>query len=136
MKTFHLDILTPYSHYLSKDVCYLKVQTDKFLIVILPDHAPLVSTLVVSEMIVKDENGEKNYAISGGIVRVDKGNKVTVLVDSIEEENDIDLSRAISSKERAERRLADAEKENAIDIKRARESLARAINRINIANKR
>jgi F-type H+-transporting ATPase subunit epsilon len=59
-------------------------------------------------------------------------NRVTVIVESAEHKDDIDLDRALAAKKRAEERLATA-RESKLDIARAEAALKRAINRIKLA---
>ena len=130
MKTFALDIYTPYGHYLSDQVESLIVSSEEYTIEILPDHAPLISTVIICEIVVM-ANGEKQvYATSGGIIKV-KDNKVELLLHTIESPDEIDLPRAEAAKERAENRLSNGNLEP-IMITRSKLALARAINRINV----
>lgn len=133
-KTFRLVILTPYGRYFDNEVEFLSVKSEKYNLGILPGHSPLISTLVVCEMVIKMFNGNANhYAIGGGAIEVTK-EKVTLILDSIEKASDIDVERANRSKERAENRLAN-KKDPTIDVNRAKLAYARAINRLNIALK-
>ena len=133
MKTFKLDILTPYGKYFSHEVHYLEVRSDLSVLGIYPDHAPLISTLVISPMKIKFDDSTFEYAIGGGVIFVKEKNEVVLLLDSVEREDEIDLERAKQAKERAEHRLNHID-EN-IDIKRAKISLARALNRIRLIEK-
>lgn len=59
---------------------------------------------------------------------------MTVIADSAETSDTIDVSRAESAKERAEARLAHAQDDNNDEeLKRARIALMRAVNRIHVA---
>lgn len=130
MKKFDLDIFTPYGHYLTDKVDFLKVSSEEYTLGILPDHSPLISTVKICEIdITKDEKVEK-YATSGGIIKIEN-NKVELLLDTIESEDEIDLPRATSAKERAENRLKNQDLEP-INVMRAKMALERAINRIKI----
>ena len=53
------------------------------------------------------------------------------MTDTIENSNDIDLDRALSAKERAEKRLASHDSN--VDQKRAELALKRALNRIHVS---
>ena len=132
--TFLLSILTPYGHYFEGNVEFLEVHSEKYSLGILPNHAPLISTLIISKMIIRMNGKDFVYANGGGVIYVDK-DKVTLILDSVERADEIDLTRAEESKRRAEERLKDLDKQNAIDINRAKLALARALNRINIASK-
>lgn len=130
MKQFLLDIYTPYGHYLSDRVEYLRVSSEDYTIGILPDHAPLISTVIVCQIeIIK--NGNKDiYATSGGIIKVEY-NEVVLLLNSIESPDEIDLSRAEAAKQRAENRLLNENLEP-IMVTRSKLALERAINRIKV----
>ena len=81
-------------------------------------------------MIIKNHNEENIYAIGGGIIRVEK-DKTTLLLNSIEGKNDIDIDRANDAKTRAEKRL---ENKDEVDVARAKSALERALNRISVYN--
>ena len=131
-KTFHLTIITPYGRYLDSDVEFLNVKSEKYNLGILPGHSPLISTLVVGEMIVKAFNVVNKYAIGGGAIEINK-EKVTLILDSIEKDDEIDKDRATRAKERAENRLKN-KNDASIDMNRAKLAYARAINRLKIAS--
>ncbi len=133
-KTFHLTILTPYGRYFDAEVEFLEVHSEKYNLGILPGHAPLVSTVAISKMIIKTFNNTLVYAVGGGIINVSK-EKTTLVLDSIERSDEIDIARAIEAKKRAEERLKNIAQEEAIDINRAKLSLLKAINRIEIGSK-
>ena len=134
MKTFLLEIITPFGKYLSEEVEFLNVLTTRSLLGILPNHTPLISDVLISEMIVKKDGQLTSYAIGGGILNIKK-EKVILLLNSIEREDEIDLKRAQDAKKRAEERLKQAHKENEIDIARAEAALSRALNRIKVYSK-
>lgn len=130
MKKLNLEILTPFGKYYSGEVDWIKVHSEDFYMEILPNHSPLVSSLAISKMTMKNDGKETQFAIGGGIIRVEKG-KTTLLLNSIEGKNDIDIARATEAKQRAESRLAN--KDN-IDVARATRALKKALNRIDIYN--
>jgi F-type H+-transporting ATPase subunit epsilon len=100
---------------------------------ILRGHAPVVTTLKVSSIRIKTDAGEDTIAVSGGFLEVQQ-DKVTVLAESAELPEEIDVDRASRAKERAERRIAGS-KEN-FDARRAELSLERALNRLQVAKVR
>ena len=126
----NVKIMTPYGLYFQNDkVEYLEVRSDFSVLGILPNHAPLVSTLIISPMVIKIDGKKTEYAITGGVIHVKK-DEVVLLVNAIESADEIDLERAKASKERAEARLK--EKSDEINAIRASASHARALNRINV----
>ena len=133
MKKFHLDVYTPYGHYLSKEIDYLSVSSEEYKLGILADHAELISTVTICEIEIEVDGKRESYATSGGMIKVKK-NQVDLILQTIESIDEIDLKRAQAAKERAERRLAEGNLETLAQT-RARLALARANNRINIKNK-
>ena len=97
---------------------------------VLYNHAAMVSTLQIGIIKLENENGEMiPYCTSGGILEV-KNNIISVLADTIECKEDIDVERAKRALERAEKRLAE-HAEN-LDRLRADLSIMRAKNRLRL----
>ena len=71
---------------------------------ILPNHAPLISTLGFGVLKVRYKGEEELFTISGGIVEV-QPDIVTVLASAAENVMEIDISRAEDAKRRAEQIL-------------------------------
>jgi F-type H+-transporting ATPase subunit epsilon len=95
---------------------------------VLYNHAPLVSSLGVGLIRIVNEFGEKtSFSTSGGIFEV-RDNKVTILAETIESKEEIDIERAKKSIKRAEDRLKSGEK--GIDIRRAQYAIKRSLNRL------
>ena len=130
MKKLNIEILTPYGKYYAGEVDAILVHSEDFYMEILPNHSPLVSSLVVSKMIIKNGSEDVPYAIGGGIIRVEKG-KTTLLLNSIEHKDEIDIDRAHQAKARAEERLGN---KDGLDVARATRALQRALNRISVYN--
>ncbi len=127
--TFLLTILTPFGRYFSGQVEFLEVRNDKYSLGILPHHADLISTVSICKMKIREGGMDNFYACGGGIIQIENGN-VTLILNSVESKNEIDVERAKSAKQRAQDRLDN--KNEQIDIARAKAALARAINRINL----
>lgn len=97
---------------------------------ILSNHMPVVFVLDIGKLETVENEIRKIYAISGGVFYF-QNNEAKILVNSIEDKDDIDVKRAIASKERQIKRLET--KDSNYDLKRAEISLRKAINRIKIA---
>lgn len=134
MKTFLLEIITPYGKYLTKQVEYLSLSSSKGMLGILPNHSPLISDVLICEIIIRYSGVEESFACSGGLIKINK-EKVVLLLNSIEKASEIDIDRANESKKRALERLSRAHKDEMIDIARAEAALSRAINRIKVYSK-
>ena len=128
-KVFHIDIYTPTGKYLSTDADFLRVKSSLSVLGILPNHAPLITTLEICKMTIKCAGKEVDYAISGGVMHIKKDHGVVLMLDAIESADEIDLDRALDAKRRAEERL---EQKEEVDVTRAKAALNRALNRISI----
>ncbi len=99
---------------------------------VLPNHMPLVLSLVIGKIELEETDGRHIYATSGGMLYF-KDNKCKLLVDTIESQSDIDLDRALEAKKRA---LDCIKNGNSRDFKRASIALKKALNRIDIKEKK
>jgi F-type H+-transporting ATPase subunit epsilon len=68
---------------------------------ILPNHAPLLSTLKFGILKVRNKNDEELFTIAGGVIEV-QPDLITVLADSAENVAEIDVARAEDARRRAE----------------------------------
>lgn len=127
---FKVRIVTPRGLYKVLEVEILNVETTEGQIGILANHMPLVAMLTISTMTTKENDGRHSYAISGGTLYFEN-NFATILADTIERSDEIDLERAEKAKNRAQQLLVSG---SGIDYKRAEVALKRALNRIKIAS--
>ena len=99
---------------------------------VLPNHAALVTSLKPGALIVKRGAEEEPFFVSGGFLEV-KNNLVTVLADSAERGEEIDLERAQAARGRAEQRLRH---ETDFDRARAQAAFQRSLIRVKVAERR
>ena len=100
---------------------------------VLRGHASLLSFVDIGELSFTRGRQRTRYAVNTGYAEV-TGSKVTVLVETAERSDMIDLERARQARQRAEEKMAKLPKENE-EFDRARLALLRAITRINVAGK-
>ncbi|MGL5465762.1 MAG: ATP synthase delta/epsilon chain alpha-helix domain-containing protein, partial [Leuconostoc lactis] len=87
----------------------------------------------IDELIIKKGDQREVLAVNGGIAEF-SNDLLTVVADSAETSDTIDVSRAQNAKERAEARIAHAQDDkNDAELARARVALMRAVNRIHVA---
>jgi F-type H+-transporting ATPase subunit epsilon len=102
---------------------------------ILANHAPLVSALGVGELSYRTPDGAETLMAAGGGFLEVADNRVTILADSVELIEEIDVERAemarIRATEARARRIADDD-----ELRDIEESAARAANRIRLAQRR
>ena len=128
--TFSLRIVSPEGNVLKEDVEFVVLPSELGELGILPNHAPLIAGLDVGVIRYTLNSTIKRVAITGGFVEV-IDNSVTVLADTAELSEEIDLTRAVEAKERAMKRLA--ARSNETDIRRAEYAFRRAAARISAA---
>ena len=103
---------------------------------VLSGHTPFLTTVKTGIIRFTDENGKEKYIfVSGGFAEA-LPNKVTILAESAEVSDDIDIERAKAAMERAEKRLAEKDQQARIDRIRAKAALDRALVRMKITDKR
>ena len=102
---------------------------------ILPHHAPLITALQEGMMRVKRASGDEEVlAIHGGFMEV-LPDKVTVLADTAERAEEIDIARAEEARQRAEE-LMQQRHEDKTDYVRAELALRRSSLRLKVASRR
>ncbi len=99
---------------------------------ILPSHAPLLTVLTPGEIRVVKDGEESDLVVSGGFLEV-LGDKVTILADTAERVEEIDVERAAEALRRAEERVATAA--SALDLERALAAMRRSQARVRVATR-
>ena len=113
--------------YFDSEVDLLNVTIASGNVTILANHLPLISSIDISRMYIKEDGVITNFAIAVGTLFVSES-ECKVITSAVEKENDIDFTRAEQARKRAEERLAN--KNEDLDIKRAEVALKRALNRL------
>ena len=133
MASYELDIVTPSGSIFSGPVERLQAPGSEGSFGVLAGHAPMIAALEVGSLRFGEGGGgedDRTLACSGGFVEV-RGDRVTVLAESAEFGDQIDLARAEAARDRASERLRQSE---SADLARAEAGLSRALNRIRIAS--
>lgn len=131
----HLEVVTPERKVFEADVERVEVPGLDGELGILPGHTELVSLLKPAGLLtyhIGNETGE--MAISDGFVEVSAG-RVTVLANKAARPEDIDLSRALRTKEQAEQQMQRALTDPDADICRAAVELERASVELQVAQR-
>ncbi|HBI25041.1 MAG TPA: ATP synthase F1 subunit epsilon [Nitrospiraceae bacterium] len=82
-KNFKLVIITMEKTVYDSEVIYIIAPGDIGYLGVLPDHAPLITSLRTGNLDITDQNGAKSrMIINGGFMEV-LNNTVTILADSI-----------------------------------------------------
>jgi F-type H+-transporting ATPase subunit epsilon len=133
MNTFQLDIMTPQRQFFAGAVEALIVDASDGELAVLRDHAPLIASLSVGKIRIK-QNGEWKEAFSSeGFVEVGKQG-VVAYVQACEWPENIDVVRARESKRRAEERMRQRRSMN--EYKGTQIALARAMARLRVTHQK
>jgi F-type H+-transporting ATPase subunit epsilon len=95
-------IVTPEKTVYEDSVDQLTLPTQEGEITVLPEHIPLIAVLAPGELVIKQNGKEIAMAVSGGMIEVRK-NEITILADTAERAEEIDIARAEEARERAEK---------------------------------
>ncbi|MEW6067378.1 MAG: F0F1 ATP synthase subunit epsilon [Nitrospirota bacterium] len=126
-----LEIVTPYGLILGEDVDEVTCSGSEGEFGVLPGHVPFFTTLKIGMVVYKKGNETRYVFVNWGYAEVGT-DEVSILADSAEKAEDIDVERAKAAMKRAEERLKKIEE---FDFGRASVSLERAITRIQVAEK-
>lgn len=150
-EVFQLVIVTPERKLLSENVVDVTLPGAGGELGVLPGHAPLITELGIGQLTycpkypserlpsTAGETAEQRYhherlhlAILRGFAEI-LGDRVTVLAETAELPEEIDIERAKAALERAEKRIATGMSASEMDWDRATASLQRALVRLKVA---
>jgi len=131
--TIQLEVVTPERLVVNDTAEYIEIPGKTGYLGVLPGHAPLITELGVGELTYRTAGGQAGLlAVIRGFAEV-LPDRVSVLAETAEFAEDIDLKRAQAALRRAEERIARGG-EN-LDWDRATLALARALVRIQVVSK-
>jgi F-type H+-transporting ATPase subunit epsilon len=99
-----LELVTPYKKVLSEEVDEITATGALGEFGVLPGHAPFLSSLKIGELSYKQSGAVRHLAVNWGYFEVEN-DTVTVLVETAERADEIDLARAQAALGRAEEAL-------------------------------
>jgi F-type H+-transporting ATPase subunit epsilon len=129
------DIVTQERSVYSKAVDYVSLPGTEGVMGILPNHSPLLTALGFGEVMVRDAGEEHYFAIGGGFAEV-TGDHVTVLADSAEHADEIDVDRAEQARAQAEQAMKEGVSEDAERYAQIDAALRRANIRVDVSRRR
>lgn len=129
-KLFRLEIISPDKIFYTNDVYMAEYNTTEGEVGIYAGHIPMTQIIAPGRLTITEEHDKKMAALLAGFVEISQ-EKVTILAESVEWPQNIDIERARQARIRAERRLDT--QEGGTDIKRAELALKRALIRLDIA---
>jgi F-type H+-transporting ATPase subunit epsilon len=129
-----LEIVTPERLVFDETVDGVTLPGSEGELGVLPNHAPLVSTLGVGELKIRSGGSEDWFAIVGGFVQV-LPDKVVVMAETADLSSEIDLEKAQAARRDAEHALESGYHEG-MDLSAARAALQAALLRERVAQRR
>ena len=129
--TIQLEVVTPERTVVNDKAEYIQIPGKTGYLGVLPGHAPLITELAVGEISYTNSGQTKRLVVAWGFAEV-LPEKVTVLAETAERAEDIDVNRAEAARQRAEEALrkagpnGDAHAQAELERANARLEVARA----------
>lgn len=133
MARLNLEIITAERVVYSEEVDMVVAPGAEGQFAIMPNHAPFMTMLEPGELLVRNNNEETFLAIGGGFLEVLQ-NAVTVLADTAERAEEIDVARAEQAKLWAQEQLVG--KSMDMDLAGAEAAMRRSLARLKVAENR
>jgi F-type H+-transporting ATPase subunit epsilon len=132
-ETFQLEIVTPEKMVVRDVAEEMQIPGKSGYLGVLPGHAPLITELAVGEITYRNANITHHLAVAWGFAEV-LPDKVTILAETAERAEEVDVNRAQAAKQRAETNLTKAATEE--EFKKVSGDLQRAETRLEVAEKK
>ena len=132
----HTKLVTPDRVLLDEDLDSLSLPTVEGEITVLPHHAPLVALLVPG--IIHLAHASKKIdeiAVSGGFIQVSEKSQITILADTAERGQELDLSTIEEAKKRAQEVMQQAINKDDASFALAAAALQRELARLRVSRK-
>jgi F-type H+-transporting ATPase subunit epsilon len=131
--TFQLEIVTPEKMVVRDVAEEMQIPGKNGYLGVLPGHAPLITELAVGEITYRNANITHHLSVAWGFAEV-LPDKVTILAETAERADEVDVNRAQAAKQRAETNLTRAATEE--EFKKVSGDLKRAETRLEVAEKK
>ena len=128
-----LELVTPYRKVLTEEVDEITASGSLGEFGVLPGHAPFLTSLKIGELTYKNGGQAHHLAVNWGYFEVED-DQVTVLVETAERADEIDLERAKAALGRAEEALKKLTPEDK-NFRIYETALERALVRMQVAGK-
>jgi len=133
MSNLHLRIATLEKTIFDEEVTAVTLPGEAGEFGVLPNHAPLITPLVLGEIVAKKEGEDFYMTVSGGMVEV-RPDHVLVLADQAERAEEIDEKLAEEARARAEEVMKDKQVDGE-SFAAAEAELQRSLLRIKVVRK-
>jgi F-type H+-transporting ATPase subunit epsilon len=127
----HVTIITAHSSVFDGEAEAVNAPGSEGRMTILPRHAPLLTTLDLGELRIREHGQEMSIFVAGGFLEVND-NIVTILADEAERAENIDEEAAEEARKRAQARVERARGDQGAEAAAIAE-LDRAVGRLRVA---
>ncbi len=128
-----LQVVTPHRIVVDEDVSEVVAPGSEGYFGVLPGHLPFLTTLKAGYLVYWQSGAIHRLAVSNGFAEV-RNDAVSILADTAERAEEINVSRAEQARDRAQERLREwASGNERIDFARAEAALKRALARLDAA---
>lgn len=127
-------IATPERVVYEDEIDQITLPTKMGEITILPNHIPLVSSLMPGEILIKKDKEEMPMAVSGGFVEFNN-NSLVILADTAERVEEIDIERAEEARQRAKELLERKQDKEEVDFTALAAKMEKEMARLKVAKK-
>jgi F-type H+-transporting ATPase subunit epsilon len=131
--TFQLEIVTPEKMVVRDVAEEIQIPGRNGYLGVMPGHAPLITELGAGEINYRASGQAHRFCVAWGFAEV-LPDRVTVLAETVERPDEIDVPRAQQSLERAEESLRSAQTEEDVSLATGKIRAAQA--RIEVAQKK
>ncbi len=131
-----LKLITPQGIAYEDAIDQVSVPTATGEITILPGHIPLISLLAAGELKIKKGDHETVLAVSpSGVIEVGNDNTVSILADTAERAEAIDVAMAEAARARAEELLKQTQFADDREFTTIQAAIEREVNKIRVGQK-
>ncbi len=129
------DIITQERTVYSAQADYVSLPGTEGVLGVLPNHAPLLTALTFGEVMVRRDGDEEYFAIGGGFAEV-RPDQVTILADSAEQADEINIERAQQARDQAEQAMQEGVTDDSAAYAQIEAALRRAQIRLDVGRRR
>ena len=127
-------IATPEKIVYEDEVDQITLPTKMGEISVLPNHLPLVSSLLAGEILIKKDNQEIPIAVAGGFVELNN-NQMVILADNAERAEEIDEQRAEQARKKVKELLEQKRGAEEVDYTALAAKMERELARLKVVKK-
>lgn len=129
-----IDLITPEKLAFSDQADFVAAPAWDGEIGILPGHTPLLAKLGPGEIRLRKGSDTTFFAVSGGFIEVQRGDRVSIFAETAELAEEIDLERARQAEERAKTKMTGPQSDlTGEELAKVEAALTRARARLRVA---